>query len=147
MPGFLIYLLPAKSTLISLIPPVAFKEDVRYLNVVTPDVTYEVTSGWSITWYVNDDIPVVLIPKLPPYSLTSTTIFDPFITWSSGSESLFETLIVSKELGTSLYHNGNCRLSVNFTFTIEPVVPATPVLIISVEIPTPSNLLVKFLSL
>ena len=147
MPGFLIYPLPAKSTLISLIPPIALREDVRYLNVVTPDVTYEVTSGFSATWYVNDVIPVVLIPKLPPYSLTSTVIFDPFITWSSGSESLFETSTTSKELGTSLYHNGNSKLSVNFTFTIEPVVPATPVLTISVEIPTPSNLLVKFLSL
>ena len=64
MPGFLIYLLPAKLTAISLIPPVALSEDVRYLNVVTPDVTYEVTSGFFATWYVNDVIPVVLIPKL-----------------------------------------------------------------------------------
>ena len=101
MPGFLIYPLPAKSTLTSLIPPIALREDVRYLKVVTPDVTYEVTSGLFATWYENDVIPVVLIPKLPPYSLISTVIFDPFITWSSGSESRFETSTISKELGTS----------------------------------------------
>ena len=120
---------------------------MRYLNVVIPDDLYELTSGLFPTWYVNDVIPVVVIPKLPAYMLGSIVIFDPFTTCSSCSESLFETPIVSRVVGTSLYHNGNWILSVNFTLTVDPLAPDTPDLTISVEIPTPSNLLVKFSSL
>ena len=36
---------PSKSIEISLIPPVAFRDHVRYLNDVIPDVLYEFTSG------------------------------------------------------------------------------------------------------
>ena len=94
-------------------------------------------------------VPVVVIPKLPAYVLESIVILDPFITCWSGSESLFVTLTESRFIGTSLYHNGNSILSVNFTLTVAPIAtsPTIPVLIISVEIPTPSNLLVKFSSL
>ena len=90
---------------------------------------------------------MVVIPKLPAYTLGSIVILDPFITCSSGSESLLVTSIVSRFEGTSLYHIGNSILSVNFTFTVDPLTPDTPVLTISVEIPTPSNLLVNFSSL
>ena len=60
--------------------------------------------------------------------------------------------LVRKGDGKDVHHTtgnqmNNSKLSVNFTFTTEPVVPATPVLTISVAIPTPSNLLVKSLSL
>ena len=96
---------------------------------------------------VNDVIPVVLIPKLPAYTLGSIVILDPFITCLSGSESLFVTSTVSRFTGISLYHNGNSISSVNFTLTVDPLIPDVPDLTISVEIPTPSNLLVKFSSL
>ena len=55
--------------------------------------------------------------------------------------------IVSRFTATSLYHNGNWRSSVNFNLTVDPLTPDVPDLTISVEIPTPSNLLVKFSSL